>query len=501
MYLQCWKSTRRWDKIFILWILFTIQLLLIGLFVLFGNTNNISNDIDDDSPTYRSNEFNANAVKIVKFVKNVDISLNIRSSTTASSLLDSPVLPPLGNFLNEFFECAKTNLNYNHTHTQYCFRNGSVERIPLIGTANNNPDDCSCVCQAHYHGKDCGQPEVVWRAFITSHISRTNNDLVEIRPQSLLNSTQKHRDPHRIFYLIHSTALSLTTVEIQFMELNDLVDLFILCDEIGNHTESNEIGSKYQQFAYHQESNEHRSGFFLKQLKSKIVLFKTRQKCTPKWMYKMFRNKLNKNSNDLLNGNDILLFSSYDEILNRNAITYLKWYNDWTHIQPIRFRLKYTVYGFYWQHPDHTILSSGACQLHVLDELYRGDPMQMVQSKNTGMIIGGLNHFGGWFCQYCYESSINIVQKLKIDRSMNVFSNNLDKNEGYKVKQQSSVIDSTYIESLISAGLFVDAKLNLIRLHRFSDQYYAPDYVTAKSWKYESMLTNTYAHYDGEDDE
>lgn len=78
-----------------------------------------------------------------------------------------------------------------------------------------------------------------------------------------------------------------------------------------------------------------------------------------------------------------------------------------------------------------------------------------------------------------------------------------EKCNGYKMPQQSSIVDANYIELLISAGLYVDGKLNLNQLASillFSlDQYYAPALVTETSWKYESLLTNTYAHYDGDD--
>lgn len=201
--------------------------------------------------------------------------------------------------------------------------------------------------------------------------------------------------------------------------------------------------------------------------------------------------------------NDVLLFSRADEILNRQAVAYLKWYNDWSQAQPIRFRLKYTVYGFYWQHPHHTVVASAACQLQVLDELYGGDPERLTTSKNAGMIIGDLNHFGGWFCQYCYDSPINIVQKLQLEKDLNVFDVSADTRDDDKSLKQKkpTIVDSNYIQSLISAGWLVDGKTNLLRLHRYSDKYYAPDYVTEKSWKYESMLTNVYAHYDNDIEE
>lgn len=509
MYAQCWKSTRRRDKLLILWTLFSIQVFIIGIFVIFGSLSiaslNSANFIADESLLTRTDDFSASGGRLVKFLttsvnyKNIS-KQNARLVNTSNHQILSE---PIGRFETEFFLCQNTSISslqhINLKRDLFCFRNGSVDiqREPAKDF-NENPI-CSCVCQPHYHGKDCGQPEVVWRAFMTSHIARS------IKPKAL-----EAIKPNRLFYFVHSTIFSLTTVEIQFMELHDLIDLFILCDEIRNKTETNEVNGKYNTFDYHQTSHGQHSPFFLKQFSKKILILQTRGKCTPNAMYKLFRktvedNNLANGSNvwNGLNVNDVLLFSSYDEILNKQAIKYLKWYKDWTEIQPIKFRLKYTVYGFYWQHLSQTIVSSLACQLGVMDERYNGEPERMQQSSDFGMIIGDLNHYGGWFCQYCYESTIDIVHKLQaVNQLFRSDTQPKERNPNNKlVKNHPNIIDSNYIESLISAGIFVDGKSTLIRLHRFSDKYYAPHYVANKSWKYESILSNTYAHYDGGDDE
>lgn len=521
MHFQCWKSTRRRDKLLILWTLFSIQLLLIG-FVLFGNnSNSLSNDIDDDSSlqAYRSNNpVNPKIQRIVKFLKK-DISLsNAISTASASSPIannkfgNKIVLLPLETFCDAFFEC-RTGKPANFTSDLlFCFRNGSVQPISAelrqMSDAFDEDEDCVCKCQAGYHGRDCSQPEVVWRAFMTTHITKKIDDE---KANIVIEHDEIEPKPRRIFYHIDSSALSLTTVEIQVKELHDLIDLFIFCDEIRNASNAEHgVAPKHERFRYHQQSNEHGSNFFLKKYKSKILIVETKQKCTPKITYKIFRNQM-----DTLQGDEIYLYSSYDEILNRNAIQYIKWNSNWSQLQPLRFRLKYTVYGFYWQHPMQTVLSSAACQLHVLDEHYKKDPLALFNATTTGMIIGDLNHYGGWYCQYCYDSTENIAQKVQRDRTMNasmpvflpLFTNNLISNSNAIQQKQQQLhrspnqIDATHIESLISAGIYVDGKLELIRLHRYSDKYYAPDAVTKEAWKYESLLTNTYAHYDGDIEE
>lgn len=510
MYFQCWKSTRRREKLIILWTLFSIQLLLIA-FVLFGNnSNSLSDDIDDDSlQAYRSNNLpNPKIQKIVKFLKN-DISLP-NAVSTSTSFSAKIVLSPLDTFQNAYFECRSGKPANFTVDTLFCFRNSSVlpvsQSLRQMSDSFDDDEDCLCKCQAGYHGRDCSQPEVVWRAFMTAHLPKKPLD-------EKMNAIMEENEPkpRRIFYHIDSSTLSLTTVEIQVNELYDLVDLFIFCDEIRNETNAvHGVTSKHERFRYHQQSSEHSSNYFLKKFKAKIVIVETRHKCTPKATYKMFRNQMD----SMLQGDEIYLYSSDDEILNRQAIQYIKWNSNWSESQPMRFRLKYTVYGFYWQHPVQTVLSSAACQLHVLDEHYKKDPVALLNA--TGMIIGDLNHYGGWFCQYCYESTENIAQKVQRDRMMNrtailpaaavfspLFTNHLETNMNNDVvpHRPPNQIDAPHIESLISAGVYVDAKLDLIRLHRNLDKYFAPDSVTEETRKYESLLTNTYAHYDGDTDE
>lgn len=481
-------------------------MLLIG-FVLFGNnSNSLSDDIDDDSlQAYRSNNLpNPKIQRVVKFLKN-DISLP-NAVSTLTTLSKKVVLSPLQTFQCAYFECRSGKPANFTTDSLFCFRNSSVLPIDLslrqMSDAFDEDDECVCKCQVGYHGRDCSQPEVVWRAFMTAHLPKQ----YENKPINAINDDNEPK-PRRIFYHIDSSTLSLTTVEIQVNELNDLVDLFIFCDKIEH--DANGVSSKHERFRYHQQSSEHGSEYFLKKFSAKILIVETKEKCTPKLTYKLFRNQMD----GLLQGDEIYLYSSYDEILNRHAIQYIKWNSNWSQSQPIRFRLKYTVYGFYWQHPVQTILSSAASQLHVLDEHYKKDPESMLNA--TGMIIGDLNHYGGWFCQYCYDSTVYIAQKVQRDRTMNAttvsltvfspqFRNHLDidhNNIDVMPHRTPNQMDASHIESLISAGVYIDGKMDLIRLHRYADKYYAPDTVTKETHKYESLLTNTYVHYDGDDDD
>lgn len=479
-----------------MWALFAAQLILIGIFVLFGTFKSSSTDsVDISYPTYRLNDLpGAKARKSVQFVTNkVDAS-----DARPMNAVDLPDrLSAHQMFLDAYFEC-RTGRPANFTVDEvFCFRNGSIRPVSphlqqFVDSLDDDEEGCTCKCQEGYHGRDCGQPEVIWRAFMARKLSQTDYmHAAEPKPQ-------------RIYYFIDSSALSLTTVEMQFMELHDLVDLLILCDEIRNNTNAvHSVSSRADQFRYHQVSGEHDNAFFLNALKRKVLILESKEKCSPKQSYKLFRNHMTAaDGSKRLRASDILLFSSYDEILSRSAVQYLKWNSNCLRSQSIRFRLKYNVYGFYWQHPDKTVVGSAACQLHWLEARYRNNVTALLNATAGAMIIGDLNHYGGWFCQYCYDSTDSIMQKVQRDRMIDPRAfNAMPHDNAMDQRQALNRYDSTSIESLISAGVYVDGKLELIRLHRYSEKCYAPGHVNKLDLKYQSMLTNTYAHYDNVVDE
>lgn len=291
-------------------------------------------------------------------------------------------------------------------------------------------------------------------------------------------SAISRRNPHSIFYLIQSgagSAASLETLEVQIMELMHVVDLFVLCDE----KPSTEATNKAAKGMLLQQQT--RTGA-LKPFRHKLLILNG--SCSFRSMYAGLR-KTFKHNNTHMRTDDVLLVSGPDEILNWRAVKYFKWYDHWP--QPTQFRLKYLVYGFYWQHPQSTRLGSAACQISVLEEVYKSDPRRALAATKPGMIIGDLNHIGGWFCQYCYHP-LNVVDKLIGEQSEHILS--------HQRRSSQTPFDGAYMESLIANGLFVDGRLGLTRLHRFGDKYYAPDYVRNSSWKYEHVLSNVYATYD-----
>lgn len=481
-----------------MWALFSAQLLLIGIFVLFGTFNSSSHDsVDNSYQAYRLNDLPSDRPrKFVQFVTNKFDAKNARPMHPVD-MPDSSSTHHM--FHDAYFECRTGKAMNFTTDELFCFRNSSIRPVSphlrkFVDSLDDDDEPCTCKCQEGYHGRDCSQPEVIWRAFMTHKLSQTKY-VQSMEPT-----------PQRIYYFIDASALSLTTVEIQFLELHDSIDFLILCDEIRNNTNAvHSVSSRAEKFQYHQVSGEHDNEFFLNKLKRKILILDSKEKCSLQQSYKLFRNHVSTmGGSKRLKANDILLFSSVDEILSRSAIEYLKWNSYWLESQSIRFRLKYNVYGFYWQHPDRTVVGSAACQLHMLEKRYHNNVSALMNSTSDSMIIGDLNHYGGWFCQYCYESTDNIMQKIQRDRMIDpkYFDAMLPAHDDQKDQRQAlHRYDSTSIESLISAGVYIDGKLELIRLHRYSEKCYAPNRVNRHDLKYQSMLTNTYAHYDNVVDE
>lgn len=433
-------QNRKLGNRLILWFIFSIQLILIVIFLLFsGFTNEFNQDVIDGA-----------SVKFLGKKKSNDFNRKLQGGI---------ILPKLANFTEHFHE-IKVQGDENGVivnNVVYCFREGTTTY--RIQQTEDFQNETKCVCRPEWHGDDCGQPEVLWRSFMTSKFP--------------IHISQPRNIPHRIYYFIQTNGINIETLEIQMMELIDIVDLYILCDrkDLGNRESSESLKIRLNTTG------------LLKNYKDRIIILEAKN-FGPKIKYKKFKKILQDATQTNVNLDDVIMYSKADEILTRKAINYFKWYDNWP--QPVRFRLKYTVYGFFWQHPENTILSSAVGQLKTLEDVYKSNPERMLQTKRPGIIVGDLNHFGGWFCQYCYQL-IDIVKQLEDEKKIVKFSFN-------------QIIDSSYIQDLISKGMYVDGKMGLIKIHRYADKYYMPEYVKNNSWKFDNIVMNLFSSWDDDTD-
>ena len=193
---------------------------------------------------------------------------------------------------------------------------------------------------------------------------------------------------------------------------------------------------------------------------------------------------------------DIYVSSDPEQILNSRALMFLKVYDGWP--QPIGFRLRWSVFGFFWQHPHRTTIAIGASTVGLMRELHRNllnqeqrsittgssnEAMPTLQEReHLGLVIGDLNHYGGWYCQFC-QGPANVIVALR------------EKNRTREIVLDRSV-DVPFIEELIGSGTWFDEKTSLLRASRSRESYYAPETVMNQTWKYDWLVENFYAKLD-----
>lgn len=190
-----------------------------------------------------------------------------------------------------------------------------------------------------------------------------------------------------------------------------------------------------------------------------------------------------------LRNDDLILASQNNEIPNRDALRFLKNYDQWP--QPVKFRYRWSAFGFFWVHPSKTITAGGLCTISYLKETFNNKFMFLTDNKTMsnpaykGMVLGDLNHYGGWYCEYCTDP-IKIVEFLASKPKCVINWEKIDHQR----------IDQAYIEDLIENGVYIDGKTQLYRAHKYRDNYFAPKFVNNNNWKYDFLLINFYSKMD-----
>ncbi|XP_059619015.1 beta-1,4-mannosyl-glycoprotein 4-beta-N-acetylglucosaminyltransferase [Phlebotomus argentipes] len=416
------------DSRLFLWTLFILQLFLIAAILHFSIISGPPRETSLDTG--------------IKFISKYD-----RKTRRPSQVNQDVVLQQLGNFTRTFAETPYRSVVRRQPLT--CFREGTVtDSDGSVEVDFNDTEDVKCRCRAEWHGPDCGQPEVIWRAFVAGKIP--------------LNFSLSHTVRHRLIYFIQTTSAGQQMLEIQILDLIDIVELFVVCDLMEKMT-----------YKHSSLFSAHRNR----------ILLQHHRECTPADMYENLPKSV------ALRDDDVIIYSPLDGVFNRKAINYFKWYENWP--QPVRFRLKYNVYGFFWQHPDSTVLGGFACYHSVFQDHSRDTLNRVLGQEKPAMIVGDLNHYGGWLCKFCAQP-IDIVKRLEYEFQHEHFT--FDGNS-------RKIIDVAYVQSLITKGLFVDGKMQLNKVQRFAEKYYTPLYVEQNSWNFDNILTNIYAHWEDDSDD
>lgn len=372
----------------------------------------------------------------VKFIAKNDVKIN-QYSNFSHQLARSENL-------NKFFIKLSPNIS-QHAATKLCYKEGTewTQRASHDTKTDFSTNRTDCICHAEWHGSACSVPEVIWRAFINSR-------------QTVNHAPKITTHPNAVIYVISNVSrINLETLEVQIMELIGAVNFFILCERSINPTLAQSM----------------RHGIFHKHREHILFL---NGHCGGKFLYAQMMSTLGHDIKPM----DIIIYGGADEILNRKSIEFLKWHkNEWLHV--LTFRLKWNVFGFFFQHPEKTIIRSRAVQLQLLE--YGSDLDQVSASSENTFIVGDLNHFGGWFCEFCHQIS-DIVSMINHDQ--------LIKSHNHL----RPVINKEFVENLIRDGKYVDGKTNLMKQHNHDgDKYFLPKTVRNNHWKFENIISNYYA--------
>lgn len=396
----------------------------------------------------------------VRFVNGVHERRYLKDNARINEKL---IVRNVGNFTKSF---ALLRLHDGYTnHEKICFREGTKNDTKDI-KGDFNP---ICSCKPEWHGKDCGQPEVLWRAFMTN-------------ARQHFNLSAPRKIPHNVFYIIEMNGFTLETLEIQILELVHVVDLFVLCD-IENRSDGTDhattaVTEKKDLKIRHHLNN---TGFF-KQYQDNIIVVVDKT-CVPSTVYKLLKTSVQLTD---MHPDDVLIFSRANEILSHKAINFFKWYDNWP--QPVHFRLKYNVYGFFWQHPQNTVVGSVASTIGTLEDTYASDPLMILNNVKQGLTVGDLNHFGGWYCEYCAQP-IDIVHQIQWEAKMT------GKNQQIFLSHKGAVT-AEHVQNWIVNGIYVDGKQNLIMLRKYQEKYFCPEYVSQQSWRFDNLIINIFAKWE-----
>lgn len=343
--------------------------------------------------------------------------------------------------LGDSINLAKQHVRNKFTdfNSSLCFTNGTD-----LKSMNRSKSSWNCDCKTGWHGTECGQPEIVWRALLTN------------KKKLKVKGPMKYS--RRVLYIFLVNEFMENVIDIRINELHDVIDLFILVENEGN-----KVGKLLQ-------------NGFLKKFHQKILYIKN---MVLKDLFYTITSSI-----PSLENSDIILISKSTEIPNKLALGFLKYYDNWP--EPISFRLRWSVFGFFWKHPGKTKTEGLACTVKHMKKEYDSNFENIFKNRNIfGLILGDLNHYGGWYCEYCMDP-VQII-KFANEKILEIVKwKELNKNQ----------IDVSYIEDLIGNGLYLDGKTELQRSRKYQEIYFAPTYVSDNSMKYDFLLINLYSKMD-----
>ncbi|XP_034474385.1 beta-1,4-mannosyl-glycoprotein 4-beta-N-acetylglucosaminyltransferase [Drosophila innubila] len=353
----------------------------------------------------------------------------------------------------------------------WCYREGTLNET----SAQRNDRDYlmaqpQCLCDSGWHGRDCGQPEIIWRALMThSRASKRAGYEAPLKLHEASGTSVK-----RLFYMLNLgdwEHINLELLHLQLRTLMEVVDFYLIYYYV------RDIKDNLTRRQLERNLNS--------MLSFNYVLYQCKGpghvSCTGAAVYAHFRHQLWTLCSVQTQATDLLLYGDRETLFSPAALKFLKYYA--SDVLPLRFRLKHNVYGFYWQHPKRTRLSgviSSLVHLHAAQM----DPQRL--ERQATYTLGDLNHYGGWSCELCLspEQIVLMLQTSSVDsRSIPVRLPN---------QTRSARIDANYVQQLMGTGVHLDGSTQLLRLRQQSEKYFAPDTATLHSSQFGQLLYNMY---------
>lgn len=323
-----------------------------------------------------------------------------------------------------------------------------------------------CQCDNGWHGRDCGQPEIIWRALMThNRASKRAGFEAPLKLHEASTTSVK-----RLYYMLNLgdwEHIDMELLQLQLQTLLEVVDFFLIYYYVADTT-----GDSYTQRRLERNiKSVPRSRYMLYQCVGAGL-----SNCSTAAAFGHFRHQLWKRCEVQVQGTDLLLYGEREAVYAPPALKFLKYYAK--DVLPLRFRLKYTVYGFYWQHPKRTRLHGVISSLvHLL-----AAQMDLPRLEQHALYtLGDLNHYGGWFCEFCMPPE-QIVHMLQTS----------PRREPVVTMTASNRIDANYLQKLIGDGIYLDGSTQLLRLRQQSEKYFAPPQALLHSSQFGQLLFNSY---------
>ncbi|KAI8042780.1 uncharacterized protein LOC128263539 [Drosophila gunungcola] len=345
------------------------------------------------------------------------------------------------------------------TPALWCYREGTINESRRLNDVDYLMTQPQCKCESGWHGRDCGQPEIIWRALMTSSrvSKRSGSTPLQL---TVASSTSLHR----LFYMLELGAwehLSLELLELQIRALIEVVDYFLIY-YVSNASKERMLESMLggqTNYVLHRCSSE--------------------SECSSAKAFSHFRRQLWQQCGMQMQAQDLLLHGDSGSVYAPAALKFLKYYAK--DVLPLTFRLKYNVYGFYWQHPKKTLLNG---VISSLGHLYSAQLDTHRLQRLASSTLGDLNHYGGWNCELCLppEQIVLLLQSSNQQKLPVKLPNDT----------RNAHIDAAYVQLLIANGGHIDGTSHLLRLREQSEKYFAPEEALTHSSQYGQLLVNLY---------